>query len=122
MDNEPTGWTPRRHCDSEFGSPPLLGNISAPVGRKLLRDGRGEDIRTALFVGFTCAIIGSTFGLILGVASAFRRLRPARPIRGAESVVDGRLRRFEGLDVDHLPRLQANPGPGFRAELSGGHH
>ncbi len=27
--------------------------------------------RTALFVGFTCAIIGSTLGLILGVASAY---------------------------------------------------
>jgi peptide/nickel transport system permease protein len=27
--------------------------------------------RTALFVGFTCAIIGSTIGLILGVASAY---------------------------------------------------
>lgn len=27
--------------------------------------------RTALFVGFTCAIIGSTFGLVLGVASAY---------------------------------------------------
>ena len=27
--------------------------------------------RTALFVGFTCAIIGSTVGLILGVASAY---------------------------------------------------
>ena len=27
--------------------------------------------RTALFVGFTCAIIGSTLGLVLGVASAY---------------------------------------------------
>ena len=27
--------------------------------------------RTALFVGFTCAIVGSTLGLILGVASAY---------------------------------------------------
>jgi len=27
--------------------------------------------RTALFVGFTCAIIGSTIGLVLGVASAY---------------------------------------------------
>ena len=27
--------------------------------------------RTALLVGFTCAIIGSTFGLVLGVASAY---------------------------------------------------
>jgi len=27
--------------------------------------------RTALFVGFTCAILGSTMGLILGVASAY---------------------------------------------------
>ena len=27
--------------------------------------------RTALFVGFTCAIVGSTFGLVLGVASAY---------------------------------------------------
>jgi len=27
--------------------------------------------RTALFVGFTCAIVGSTIGLVLGVASAY---------------------------------------------------
>jgi len=27
--------------------------------------------RTALFVGFTCAIVGSCFGLVLGVASAY---------------------------------------------------
>ena len=27
--------------------------------------------RTALFVGFTCAILGSAFGLVLGVASAY---------------------------------------------------
>jgi peptide/nickel transport system permease protein len=27
--------------------------------------------RTALFVGFTCAIVGATLGLVLGVASAF---------------------------------------------------
>jgi len=27
--------------------------------------------RTALFVGFTCAIVGSSFGLVLGVASAY---------------------------------------------------
>ncbi|NQV99584.1 MAG: ABC transporter permease [Rhodospirillales bacterium] len=27
--------------------------------------------RTALFVGFTCAIVGSTLGLVLGVASAY---------------------------------------------------
>jgi len=57
------------------------GNQFADMGFKYLMgtDEWGRDIltrviygsRTALFVGFTCAIVGATTGLVLGVASAY---------------------------------------------------
>ena len=57
--------------DSQFVAP----NAQFPMGT----DEWGRDIltrvlygsRTALFVGFTCAIVGSTVGLVLGVGSAY---------------------------------------------------
>lgn len=54
--------------------------LEAPGGAFLLgTDQFGRDLltriiygaRTALFVGFVCAIVGSTLGLVLGVASAY---------------------------------------------------
>jgi len=67
--------TPFPPLENDFGvqfTPPGWPNVMGT-------DEWGRDIlsrviagsRTALFVGFTCAIVGATVGLVLGVASAY---------------------------------------------------